>query len=121
MDPVTTATAIKAAEQVASSSDRVAFFVALLVIGAFGLYVVKYLTSQTSKLIETMAKANADHAADINRINEANKTEWREMLAEHKTILRDNTKATAEQNELIRTHSGAFRVIQNLAARESIK
>lgn len=89
-----------AAERLAQQGDRVAFFAALIVIGIIGVLGARYFVGQTQSLVNALAVSHSNYQAKLERI-----------VDDQSKVISENTKATVQNTETLRSHSDAFRVV----------
>lgn len=89
---------MQAANQLAERSDRFAFFMALLVLGTFGLFVVRYMIKQNEKLVSALTDSHVKFQVELKGI-----------VADQGGLVKANTEATSRQNELLREHTAVLK------------
>ncbi len=60
--------AVSTAEHLAAQNDRVAFFLALLAMGAFAVIVFRYLVAQNARLVEALSSSHETYGAELKEI-----------------------------------------------------
>lgn len=102
------------ASKLAKSDDRFAFFVALILLGLAGVWLVRWLIGQNQKLADTLNSSHATYEAKLEVIVEKQNdlisasTEARvahtEAIRENSEILRKNSETLSKAQEVLIKH-----------------
>lgn len=95
--PMTPAEIAKAAEHMADKNDRYAFFVALIIGGAFFVLAIRYLVGQVNALV---AQARED-SKTMTLLQKGHADEMKLLIREQATVIQANTVATEKQSILL--------------------
>lgn len=115
MDP------IQLAHQLSERTDRFAFFIALIVLGLAGTWLVRWLIGQNQRLVDSLNNSHVAYKVELEKIVEkqnvqiAASTEARvahtEAIRENSEILRQNSTTLDRARSVLERHSVTAAVI----------